>query len=198
MTLSRRAPLARYAPMPPGDPAKALSRSRQPASGDASSAPLRARGRAPRTTGRGGIGQPKAVPSGEFSDKTKLLVRRRAGRGDEYDARAECCGAELGRDAGEFQHRAARGAGGCRDEIINGPANCLLMCPEHHRQAEDRDEDLGIGGAGFWLKHGTTPEFDPRNVPVRLHGRRYLYLAADGRGPDGTGYLYQRPQAVAA
>lgn len=144
------------------------------------------------------MGQRRAGAKGEFSPAVKLAVRTRAGDGDPFEARAECCGIKLGRNGGEYQHRAGRGAGGSRDEVTNGCANCLLMCPEHHRQAEARDEALGIDGAGFWLKHGTTPEFDPRNVPVRLHGRRYLYLAADGRGPDGTGYLYQRPQEVAA
>jgi len=148
------------------------------------------------------MGQRKAGRPGEFSDTTKLLVRKRAGRGDPFEARAECCGAWLGPDAGEYQHRAARGSGGCRDEVTNGPANCLLMCSEHHRQAEKRDRHLGMDGTGFWVKHGTTPEFDPRNVSVMLHsgggGGITVWLAEDGLGPHGTGYLYQQPEAAAA
>lgn len=150
--------------------------------------------------------KPKPAPSpprppGKFTPAVKLLVRKRAGQGDEFQARAECCGTWLGRDDGEFQHRAARGAGGCRDAVINGPANCLLMCPEHHRQAESRRRDLGMDAAGFWIEHGTTPEYDPRNVPVMLHGESggmTVYLAADGLGPDGTGYLAERPRERAA
>lgn len=129
----------------------------------------------------------------EFTPKVKLLVRKRAGNGDEFQALCEACGRWLGRDAGEFQHRAARGAGGCRDKIINGPANCALMCPECHRRAEGRDPCLGMDDAGFWLEHGTTAAYDPRNVPVKLaspHGSGVLvYLAADGLGEDGSGYV---------
>lgn len=143
---------------------------------------------------------PPAPP--EFTPKVKLLVRKRAGNGDEFQALCEACGRGLGRDGGEFQHRAARGAGGCRDRVINGPANCALMCSECHRKAESRDPGLGMDDAGFWLEHGATPEFDPRNVPVKLaseHGSGILaYLAADGLGPDGTGYLLAPPEAVAA
>jgi hypothetical protein len=185
---SRRVPIARNAPL------------------RASGAPLAAR--EPETkpksaaTGRGGMGQRKAGPKGEFSPATKLLVRKRAGRGDEFEALAECCGKHLGRDAGEFQHRAARGSGGCRDAVVNGPANCLLMCHDCHRQAEGRDAHMGMDAAGFWIEHGTTPEFDPRSVSVMLHGAggggRPVFLAADGLGPDGTGYLLQAPEARAA
>jgi hypothetical protein len=144
----------------------------------------------------------RAAPS-EFTPKVKLLVRRRAGNGDEFQALCEACGRWLGRDGGEFQHRAARGAGGCRARVINGPANCALMCPECHRKAEARDPRMGMDDAGFWLEHGTTPACDPRNVPIKLaseHGSGILvYLAADGLGPDGTGYLLAAPEnAVAA
>lgn len=204
MTLSRRAPLARYTPMPPGDPAKALSRRRRLAPGDASSSPLRARGRAPRTTGRGGMGQRKATPKGEFSDATKLLVRTRAGHGDPHEALCEGCGIKLGIKGGQVHHRVNRGAGGCRDEIVNSCAGALLLCGTPltgcHGAATDQPEYLRDDAAGFWIRHGTTAEFDPRNVGVTLYflgpGRTRtirVWLTA-----DGTGYLYQRPQAVAA
>lgn len=208
MTLSRRTPLTRSAPMPAGDPARALSRRRQPAPGDASSVPLRARGRAPRTTGRGGIGQPKAGPPGEFSPAVKLAVRKRAGHGDPHEALCEGCGVKLGIDGGQVHHRVNRGAGGCRDEIVNSCAGALLLCGTPltgcHGAATDQELHLRDDAAGFWIRHGTTPEFDPRNVGVMLYalgkgnGGAPVFLAADGRGPDGSGYLYQRPQAVAA
>lgn len=153
-------------------------------------------------TRRGGSGKLTPPAPSEFTPKVKLLVRKRAGRGDIFEALAECCGTWLGETGGEYQHRAARGAGGCRDEVVNGPANCLLMCPEHHRQAEDRDRHLGMDEAGFWIEHGTTPAYDPRNVRIMLHdasgGGIPVYLAADGLGPDGSGYLLQPPGAVAA
>ena len=85
--------------------------------------------------------------------------------------------------------------------VINGPANCALMCPECHRKAEARDPHLAMGAGGFWLEHGTTPEYDPRNVPIMLHGAGgggAFYLAEDGIGPEGTGYLYQQPEVRAA
>lgn len=179
-----------------------LSRSRQPAPGDASSVPLRARERAPRMTGRGGMGQPKAGSKGEFSDATKLLIRKRAGRGDIYDACCESCGAWLGPDGGEFSHRDARGMGGSKDPVVNGPAGGTLACGSGalrtgcHGLCEDRDADMN--GMGFWLKNGE----DPLTTPIMLYGKGgggiTAYLAADGIGLDGTGYLYQRPQAVAA
>jgi hypothetical protein len=130
----------------------------------------------------------------------KRLVRKRAGRGDIHEAQCEACGCWLGRDAGEFQRRAARGAGGCRDTVIGGCANCALMCPPCRRRAEDRDEHMGMGAGGFWIGHGTAPEYDPRNVPIMLYGKRAgggeitVWLAAGGKGPDGTGYLYQCPE----
>jgi hypothetical protein len=85
--------------------------------------------------------------------------------------------------------------------VINGPANCAFMCPDCHRKAEARDQHLGMDVAGFWLDHGTTPDYDPRRVPILLHdagGGLTVYLAEDGIGFKGTGYWYQRPAEVAA
>ena len=85
--------------------------------------------------------------------------------------------------------------------MINGPANCALMCHGCHRRAEDRDRDMGMGAQGFWIGHGTTAEFDPRNVAIALHGEGSgitVYLAEDGLGPDGTGYLLEAPKELAA
>jgi hypothetical protein len=152
---------------------------------------------APKRPRRSGV---PALPPGEFTARVKLLVRKRAGRGDIYDARCECCGCHLGAEAGDFQHRAARGAGGCRDRVINGPANCALMCRPCHVRAEARDPHLAMDAGGFWVEHGTTPEFDPRNVAILLASEGgsglKVYLAEDGIGHDGTGYLYARPEVT--
>ncbi len=141
-------------------------------------------------------------PPAEFTPRVKLLVRKRAGRGDIFEAACEACGRWLGEEAGEFQHRAARGAGGCRARVINGPANCALLCPECHRKAEARNPHMAMDAGGFWLEHGTTSEYDPRNVAILLHSTggsgAPFFLAEDGLGPDGTGYLYQAPKELAA
>jgi hypothetical protein len=142
------------------------------------------------------MGQRKATPAGEFSAATRLLVRKRAGRGDEFEALCEAHGGWLGRDGGEFQHRDARGMGGCSDPVVNGPAGCVLLCRDCHMLAEARDRDML--GMGFWLENGQ----DPIAEPVMLHGKGgggvTVWLAADGIGFKGTGYLYQSPVEVAA
>jgi hypothetical protein len=132
-----------------------------------------------------------------FPLRVRLQIRTRAGNGDPEVAECELCGAWIGPEGGEMQHRAARGAGGCRDSVVNGASNGLLICPVPcHRDCEARDEHLGMDGAGFWLKHGTTPEFDPRSVSVMWHARAgsgiELWLGTDGQ------YLYVRPEAAAA
>ena len=123
-----------------------------------------------------------------FPPRVRLAIRARAGNGDPEQAECELCAWWLGPDGGEIQHRAARGAGGCRDSVINGPANGALLCPPCHRDCEARDEHLGMDGAGFWIKHGTTPEFDPRNVPVMWHARAGSGVSLR-LGEDGE-YLY--------
>ena len=116
----------------------------------------------------------KAPRDTGFSRSVKLAVRARAGDGVAEVAGCESCGTWLGRYGGEIQHRAARGAGGCRDEVINSTANGALLCRPCHRICEDRDEHMGMDAAGFWIKHGTTPEFDPRNVRIMWHVRPRL------------------------
>lgn len=132
-----------------------------------------------------------------FPPRVRLQIRTRAGNGDPEAAECELCGAWIGPEGGEMQHRAARGAGGCRDSVTNGASNGLLICPVPcHRDCEARDEHLGMDGAGFWIKHGTTPEFDPRRVGIMWHARAgsgiELWLGQNGE------YLYAAPEAVAA
>jgi hypothetical protein len=135
----------------------------------------------------------------------KLQVRTRAGNGNPDDAMCECCGIWLGRRHGQVHHRVGRGAGGCTDEVINGPANAALLCGTPltgcHGKATAFEAEMGADDKGFWIGHGVTPEYDPRNVPVKLaseHGSGILaWLAADGKGPDGSGYLLKAPEAIA-
>ena len=136
-----------------------------------------------------------------FSRAVKLTVRKRAGNGDLDEACCEACGRWLGRHQGEVQHRASRGSGGCKDQVINGPANAVLLCGHGaapirsgcHGSCEDRDEHMGMGAGGFWIKHGTTPEYDPRNVPIKPHGSgKPAWLTEAG------GYRYEEPDGSAA
>ena len=152
------------------------------------------------------MGQPRAASTSEFTPAVRLAVRRRAGRGDEFNAECEACGRWLGLNGGQVQHRLARKSGGRRNPVIRSAANAALLCgtPQSlcHGDAESRDPDREMEAMGFAIPDGNGPRFDPRNVPIMLHGKGgggvTVYLAADGLGPDGSGYLYQRPQEVAA
>jgi hypothetical protein len=144
----------------------------------------------PKGTGGSASGKVTAPLPGEFRPKVKLLVRTRAGNGEPEEARCESCGIWLGKDAGECQHIVARGMGGCRLAVINGPANAAFLCPACHRIAETRDAEMGA--RGFWLPQGT----DPRDVPMMLageHGSGVLVW----RGEDG-GYLFEGPAEAGA
>lgn len=165
-------------------------------------APLAAREPKPKsaTRGRGGMGQRKARPAGEFSRTVKLAVRKRAGNGTIEDAMCEACGKGLGRHGGQVQHIVGRGMGGCTDAVINGCANAALLCgtPFDGCHGLATAFDAGIGERGFWLPQGT----DPRLVPMRLaseHGSGItVWRAEDGVGPHGTGYMFEAPEEAAA
>ena len=146
--------------------------------------------------------QQRRTPETGFPRSVKLAVRKRAGDGDPDEARCEACGRWLGHRGGEVQHRAARGSGGCTDEVINGITNAVLLCGHGaapirsgcHGKCEDRDEHMAMDAGGFWIRHGTTPEYDPRNVRVMLHGAGgggiTVWLLEDGTygyaSPDGA------------
>lgn len=194
----RRTPLARTSQLTPGPPPAR----RTPLRSVRTEPRQRARKGHKRATGTA-TGNPK--PPGEFTARVKLLVRKRAGRGDIFEARCEACGVELGEKGGQVHHRAGRGSGGCRIAVIQSCANALLLCGTSydgcHGEATRFARHLGMKEAGVWIKHGTTPEYDPRNVPVMLcgpGGGLVAYLATDGLGPDGTGYLFETPREVAA
>jgi hypothetical protein len=146
----------------------------------------------PVATGRPSVWSVTGAP--EFTRRVKLLIRTRAGGGDPYQAACESCGIWLGEKGGEFQHRAARGIGGCRDAVINSAANGVLLCGVAalgigcHGIVERHPDRMSEKGQGFWIRHGTTPELDPRNVPIRLHANggseRLHWLTEDGQYRD--------------
>ena len=104
----------------------------------------------------------------------------------------EACGLWLGRRRGQVHHRVNRGGGGCTDEVVNSCANAALLCGTPLTGCHGLATANKLGN-GFVIKHGTTPEFDPRNVSILLaspHGSGVsVFLAADGLGPDGSGYV---------
>ena len=127
-----------------------------------------------------------------FSPRVRRLVRARAGSGYPENACCESCGVWLGETGGERQHRVARGAGGCKDPVINGPANCALMCYPCHRLAESRNPEVPDGGPRVRHPPRLGREFDPRFVPLVLLGDVEVWLSEDGR------YLDEAPVEVAA
>jgi hypothetical protein len=133
-----------------------------------------------------------------FSPRVRKLVRTRAGSGSPFDACCEACGIHLGEHGGQIQHRLARGRGGSKDPVINGPANAALLCGTSfsgcHGDCEARHtpEAKEMLARGFWIKHGVGPEFDPRFVPLVLFGGVERWLSQDGR------YLEDEPAEVAA
>ena len=136
--------------------------------------------------------RPRTHPA-EFSPKTRLAIRARAGNGDPFDARCEACGKWLGRHGGEIQHRRARKAGGSRDPLLGSAQNGVLLCGPStdrrtcHGRCEDRGDEH-MHGMGFWLRDGE----DPSETPVMLHGIQggvTVWLTADG------GYSLTAPPA---
>ncbi len=133
-----------------------------------------------------------------FSPRVRKLVRTRAGNGYPEQACCEACGVWLGEHGGQVQHRVARGQGGCKDPVINGPANAALLCGTAftgcHGDCEARHtpEAKEMRRRGFWIEHGTTREFDPRFVKVILLGDVEQWLSEDGR------YLDEAPEGALA
>lgn len=158
--------------------------------------PVAAPARRPRKTGAA-TGLPKP-PSG-FTSRVRLIVRTRAGQGDPAQARCEACGKRLGRRGGQMQHRDARGIGGTRDRVLNGPANAALLCgtPQSgcHGRCEKRDKRMLA--AGWWIPSGNGPDYDPRYALVQLwtpDGPAEKWLGEDGSYLDTS----PLPQGVAA
>lgn len=177
---------ARSAPM---DRDSGLSRSRWLPPDGVPAAALRTRG------GNGRAGHPQAArrsqgrAEAQFSRRTRLAVRTRAGNGDPTQARCEADGVFLGLHAGDYQHLVARGMGGSRDPLLGTAANCALLCRRCHDLAESRDREMGA--RGFWLPQGT----DPRAIPMTLGGAEGGVIV--WRDVSG-GYLFEAPRLEAA
>ena len=103
-----------------------------------------------------------------------------------------CCGAE----AVDVQHRIRRGSGGSRDpRIAYGMSNLIALCRRCHDLAEARDERMHA--MGMWLNTWQKPELEPVMLASPGGSGLTVYLAADGLGPDGTGYLLSAPEVAA-
>jgi hypothetical protein len=82
--------------------------------------------------------------------------------------------------------------------VVSSLANAVLLCGTPvtlcHGLAEARDDTMLH--AGFWLEHGTGPEFDPRFASILWHARAgsgvQLWLGENG------GYSFAPPGEVAA
>jgi hypothetical protein len=124
------------------------------------------------------------------------LIRARAGSGHIDEAECESCGVWLGRSGGECQRRAPGGSGACRDEVIESAANWVLLCGPCAGRQSSLERQMRDDAQGFWIRHGSTPEFDPRLVPV------LLYVNGGSGIPvwlgELGGYLFTPPQVTAA
>jgi len=90
-----------------------------------------------------------------------------------------------------LQHRKARGSGG-----DNSPCNLIVLCgsatsPGCHRLCEDRDREMHA--RGLWLRGDEDPAMVPVMIASEYGSGITVWLAGDGIGPDGDGYLRQRP-----
>ena len=113
----------------------------------------------------------------------------------------ESCGRFLGWRGGQFQHRDARGIGGTRNPVTNGPANAGLLCGTPvslcHGECEARTPQTKA--EGWWIPAGNGPDHDPRTVPVLLWtpgGPVRRWLSTDGIYLDTPPSLGQEAAAA--
>lgn len=135
-----------------------------------------------------------------FPVAVRRMALKRAGGGDMDAARCEACGSPPNRleagfpDVLDFQHRLARGMGGCTSEVVNGITNCGVLCRPCHDACEARDPEMEA--RGWWIRSGNGPEHDPRFVRVWLASQdgpvAVVYLSGSG------GYATEPPGEVAA
>jgi hypothetical protein len=93
----------------------------------------------------------------------------------------ELCSVGLGPMRGRdhhIHHRRARRMGGSQLSDTNLPSNLLLFCTSCHERVE-REREAGY--AGGWLVH---QDDVPAEMPVLIHGRRWVGLTEDGRYLD--------------
>lgn len=105
------------------------------------------------------------MASGEFTDKTRDLIKDRAGQ------RCEVCGLT---GTTQIHHRQPRGMGGSAARPIRSAANGLLVHVDCHRRIE-------INRAkAYLLGHLVHRGDDPEQVRVRLWDG-WWYLTGDGQ-----------------
>jgi 5-methylcytosine-specific restriction enzyme A len=79
------------------------------------------------------------MASGEFSERTRRLIRLRA------QGRCEVCGQVIQRE-GQIHHRRPRGMGGTSNRAIESPANGLYLHHScHHRIEMNREKARLLG-----------------------------------------------------
>lgn len=103
--------------------------------------------------------------SGEFTDRTRMLIHDRAGR------RCEVCGLT---GATQIHHRQPRGMGGSGAQGIRSAANGLLVHTGCHQRIENNRSKSYL--LGHLVKRGQQPE----EVRVRLWDG-WWYLTGDGQ-----------------
>ena len=157
-----------------------LPRSRQPAPVDASSAPLRARGRDSRATPPKPARQRYTGPS----LRVRMLVLKRDGYA------CVCCGQSITGRPYSLQHRKRRSQGGGND-----PSNLIVVLGTGTTGCHERIDsriDPADEAKGYTVRSWD----DPRQVPVMLfseHGSGITaWLWDDGQ------YHFDGPQEVAA
>ena len=131
----------------------------------------------------------------EFPDVVKLTCRIRAGQGDAHNAACEACGQWLGLYGGEVRPRLGRDTGACAPGVVSGPANAVLLCgsvfPLSGCAGRAWTLDPRMEARGFLIRSRSSPQNDPRRVPVMLASpdapETTAWLS------EGAGYLWAPP-----
>lgn len=114
------------------------------------------------------------VAKGAFTEKTRDLIRQRAGY------KCELCGLSV--HLGQIHHRQPRGMGGTRSQSRSSCANGLYVHPSCHAMIESQRERAYMMG---WL---VRTGFSPDSTAVKLWDGWFL-LTVDGErlidSPDG-------------
>lgn len=75
----------------------------------------------------------------------------------------------------QIHHRKPRRMGGSRDPLIGSVSNLVLLCSECHLRGVELHR-LQAYRDGYLLHAGD----DPQKVPVKIYGRGYVLLTAEG------------------
>jgi hypothetical protein len=148
----------------------------------------------PVATGRPSVWSVTGAP--EFTPDVEALIRTRAGHGDAELAECESCGFSLEDGGGEVVPRQEGSPSSFACDVLTGAANGLLMCGHCVARHWRRPREMRDDAQGFWIRHGTTPGFDPRLVPILWHANGGSGLPV-WLGEDGE-YLHTRPRELAA